>query len=160
MTTKEKVARRKLSLLELAKELDNVSRACKVMGYSRQQFYEIRRNFQTYGAASTGPPVHPRAARCPRPVSVRPPRHRPTRRPDRDEAGVETRAGASEEVGTWKGYCGRGGGGSYSSTEEFPVISTNRTSHSAPSASVSRSTSFSLKCTGCCRPSLMETLVA
>ena len=50
MTTKEKVARRKLSLLELAKELDNVSRACRVMGYSRQQFYEIRRNFQTYGA--------------------------------------------------------------------------------------------------------------
>ena len=50
MTTKEKVARRKLSLLELAKELDNVSRACKVMGYSRQQFYEIRGNFQTYGA--------------------------------------------------------------------------------------------------------------
>ena len=50
MTTKNKVARRKLSLLELAKELDNVSRACKVMGYSRQQFYEIRRNFQTCGA--------------------------------------------------------------------------------------------------------------
>ncbi len=50
MTTKNKVARRKLSLLELAKGLDNVSRACKVMGYSRQQFYEIRRNFQTYGA--------------------------------------------------------------------------------------------------------------
>jgi transposase InsO family protein len=50
MTTKDKVARRKLSLLELAAELSNVSRACKVMGYSRQQFYEIRRNFQTYGA--------------------------------------------------------------------------------------------------------------
>jgi transposase InsO family protein len=50
MTTKDKVARRMLSLLELAKELENVSRACKVMGYSRQQFYEIRRNFQTYGA--------------------------------------------------------------------------------------------------------------
>lgn len=49
MTTKDKVARRKLSLLELAKDLSNVSRACKVMGYSRQQFYEIRRNFQTYG---------------------------------------------------------------------------------------------------------------
>ena len=27
-----------------------MSRACKLMGYSRQQFYEIRRNFQTYGA--------------------------------------------------------------------------------------------------------------
>src|SRR5688572_14884713 len=50
MTTKDKIARRKLSLLELAKELSNVSRACKVMGYSRQQFYEIRRTFQTYGA--------------------------------------------------------------------------------------------------------------
>ncbi|MEO1065761.1 MAG: IS481 family transposase [Pseudomonadota bacterium] len=50
MTTKDKVARRKLSLLDLAKDLDNVSKACKIMGYSRQQFYEIRRNFQTYGA--------------------------------------------------------------------------------------------------------------
>ncbi len=47
---KDKGARRKLSLLELAQELNNVSRACKVMGYSRQQFYEIRRNFLTYGA--------------------------------------------------------------------------------------------------------------
>jgi transposase InsO family protein len=50
MTTDKKIARRKLSLLELASELSNVSKACKVMGYSRQQFYEIRRNFQTYGA--------------------------------------------------------------------------------------------------------------
>lgn len=50
MTTEKKVARRKLSLLELASDLGNVSKACRVMGYSRQQFYEIRRNFQTYGA--------------------------------------------------------------------------------------------------------------
>lgn len=50
MTTEKKVARRKLSLLELAGELGNVSKACKLMGYSRQQFYEIRRNYQTYGA--------------------------------------------------------------------------------------------------------------
>ena len=50
MTTEKKVARRKLSLLELAADLGNVSKACRVMGYSRQQFYEIRRNFQTYGA--------------------------------------------------------------------------------------------------------------
>ena len=50
MTTSHKVARRKLSLLELAHELGNVSKACRIMGYSRQQFYEIRRNFQTYGA--------------------------------------------------------------------------------------------------------------
>ena len=50
MTTEKKVARRKLSLLELASDLGNVSKACRVMGYSRQQFYEIRRNFQTFGA--------------------------------------------------------------------------------------------------------------
>ena len=46
MTTKHKVARRKLSLLELASELSNVSKACQIMGYSRQQFYEIRRNYR------------------------------------------------------------------------------------------------------------------
>ena len=46
----EKISRRKLSLLQLAQELGNVSKACKVVGYSRQQFYEIRRNFQLYGA--------------------------------------------------------------------------------------------------------------
>lgn len=50
MTTREKVTRRKLSLLQLASDLANVSRACKVMGYSRQQFYEIRRNYQTFGS--------------------------------------------------------------------------------------------------------------
>lgn len=46
----EKIARRKLTLLQLAQELGNVSKACKIVGYSRQQFYEIRRNFQLYGA--------------------------------------------------------------------------------------------------------------
>ena len=50
MTTHHKIARRKLSMLELAGELGNVSKACRIMGYSRQQFYEIRRNFQTYGS--------------------------------------------------------------------------------------------------------------
>jgi len=48
MATKGEVARRKLLLPKLASELSNVIRARKVMGYSRQQFYEIRRNFQTY----------------------------------------------------------------------------------------------------------------
>ena len=48
--TANKVARAKLSLLQLANDLNNVSKACKITGYSRQQFYEIRRNFQTYGA--------------------------------------------------------------------------------------------------------------
>jgi transposase InsO family protein len=51
MTTLEKVARRKLSLLELATDMQNVSKACRLMGYSRQQFYEIRRTYQVHGAA-------------------------------------------------------------------------------------------------------------
>ena len=38
-----KIARRKLSLLQLAQELGNVSKACRIVGYSRQQFCEIRR---------------------------------------------------------------------------------------------------------------------
>ncbi len=46
----EKIARRKSSLLQLAQELGNVSKACRIVGYSRQQFYEIRRNFQLHGA--------------------------------------------------------------------------------------------------------------
>lgn len=32
MATKDKIARSRLSLLTLAKELENVSRACNVMG--------------------------------------------------------------------------------------------------------------------------------
>ena len=46
----ETAARRTLSLLELAEELGNVSRACKIVGYSGQQCYEIRHDFQTHGA--------------------------------------------------------------------------------------------------------------
>ena len=53
MTTSSKIARRKLSLLQLASDLSNVSKACKIVGYSRQQFYEIRRNYQTYGRRSS-----------------------------------------------------------------------------------------------------------
>ena len=34
----EKIARRKLSLLQLAQELGNVSKACRILGYSRQHF--------------------------------------------------------------------------------------------------------------------------
>jgi hypothetical protein len=50
--------RRKLSLLGLAADLGNVSRACKLMGYSRQQFYEIRRNL--WGRRADRPPARNR----------------------------------------------------------------------------------------------------
>ena len=45
------MARRKLSLLQLAHVLGNVSNACRIVGYSRQQFYEIRGNSHLHGAA-------------------------------------------------------------------------------------------------------------
>lgn len=40
MTTDQKVARRKLSMLELAADFNNVSKARRILGYSRQRFYE------------------------------------------------------------------------------------------------------------------------
>jgi len=41
MTQMEKIIRPKLGLLELAKQLGNVSQACKIMGYSRDSFYLV-----------------------------------------------------------------------------------------------------------------------
>ena len=51
MTAVSQSTRRKLSLLQLAAELDNVSKACRIMGYHRDTFYEIRRAFQVNGVA-------------------------------------------------------------------------------------------------------------
>ena len=42
MTTEQKIIKNKIGLLNLAKELGNVSRACKVMGYSRDTFYRYQ----------------------------------------------------------------------------------------------------------------------
>jgi hypothetical protein len=42
MTTQQKVIRAKVGLLELAKQLGNVSQACRVMGYSRDTFFPIQ----------------------------------------------------------------------------------------------------------------------
>ena len=51
MTALPQSTRRKLSLLQLAEELKNVSKACKIMGYHRDTFYEIKRAFQIGGTA-------------------------------------------------------------------------------------------------------------
>ena len=42
MTNDEKIIRAKARLLELAKQLSNVSHACKIMGYSRDSFYRFK----------------------------------------------------------------------------------------------------------------------
>jgi hypothetical protein len=49
MTTQEKLIRNKLSLLELAEYLKNVSEACKVNGVSRQHFYDIKKASEENG---------------------------------------------------------------------------------------------------------------
>ena len=42
MTQEQKIIRVKVGLLELAKQLGNVSQACKMMGYSRDSFYRFK----------------------------------------------------------------------------------------------------------------------
>ena len=60
MNAQEKIARQRLSVLQLAEVLGNVSHACRQCGMTRTQFYDYKRRFELQGLEGLKdlPPIH------------------------------------------------------------------------------------------------------
>lgn len=60
MNAQDKIARQRLSVLQLAEALGNVSNACRQRGMTRTQFYDYKRRFELQGVEGLKdlPPIH------------------------------------------------------------------------------------------------------
>lgn len=55
MSTQERLISAKVSLLQLAQELGNISKACKKAGIARSSFYEIKKAYEQFGREGLAP---------------------------------------------------------------------------------------------------------
>ena len=62
MTPQEMLLKHKLSLLQLAEQLQNIRQACKMMGVSRQHYYDIKERFEQAGVEG----LHEKERKLPR----------------------------------------------------------------------------------------------
>ncbi len=61
MTTDKKIIKARVGLLELARQLGNVSQACNIMGYSRDTFYRYKEMSRERGRGGAAGPLTPQA---------------------------------------------------------------------------------------------------
>ena len=49
MTPQDMLLKYKMNLLQLAEQLQNIRKACRIMGVSRQHYYDIKKRFEQQG---------------------------------------------------------------------------------------------------------------
>jgi hypothetical protein len=60
LNTQKRLIRRRLKLLQIADDLGNVAKACRLCGIDRSSFYKYKKRYQKEGIKGLGnlPPVH------------------------------------------------------------------------------------------------------